>query len=949
MGGAGWKLRIACAALATLLPDGVAAASPDKSELLLEVWINGHMAGQAAHVTQQADGSLAANCDDLASAGLRIPAGVDSCRLAAEKARIDSGHLLITVAENRLAPGALSARAPPVQLSQTLRTNGAPPDFASFNPSDATMAGGFDAGGPFTDSDFRQTLLRLAAADAAPPPEKDELLLEVWINGYTQHETVRATQQADGSIAANCDDMAAAGLRVPAKADSCRLSAREAQIDMAEQRLLITAANDRLTPALLSARAEPSTQSDTVRADRAFSGATLRYDASTQTTDLRNLGRQASAGLALDFAWFGPFGAFTARGFGDAVSGYARFVMTETAYVRENPDTLERFVAGDTITGGLPWTRPVRFAGLQLASDFELQPDLVTQPMPRFFGQAAVPSSLDVFINNTEVFQDTVNPGPFAIRDLPAITGPNQVTVITRDALGRQTAQTMQIYSSNDLLAPGLADYSLDAGFLHEKYGVYSMAYGDFITEGMLRTGVKDWLTLESHVELGGGVSLGGMGAVMRLGSLGVASLGAMGGTSRQGTGALGYLRLEAAPLSWLTLNGEAAAVTQGFRDIATLNAAAPPQLRTQASASAALGKYGSLTLSWISSQPQKRLPPPTQLALPFLGETISFPFSQERSELFNASYSISFGKGWSAYLTGFHDVVDRTSGMELLLSIPLDNGAYGNTSARAGEHDPQYQASIARSPDSSGGFGYRFLAEDGPARGGEGYVIWNGDKTALNGGLSAINGTASARLGASGGLAAVNGDLLAMRSMDGAFALVDAGQPGVHVLQENRPITVTGADGKALIGGLTPYGRNQVSVSPDDYPMNVVISAPDRVVVPNRYGAVVNFAPQRSSAAVVTLRLADGTNPPLGSEVRLDDGSEPLIVGAHGQIFIPSLAAPVRGHVQLAAGTCGFSVTPVASTADDSIPQIGPVACQMEASDGSDTKKASQLRSGGP
>ena len=936
MTGAGWKWSLVCAALAC---SGAAGAQPEQDELSLEIWINGYTGHQSVRATPQPDGSIAANCDDLATAGLRVLTGIDSCRLSPEDARIgmSSRQLLVTVRDERLVPSLLSARAPPVALSLTLRNEGMFPGAILLRETGLPAPTAFSRANltSFIDADpareTSKTVRRLAAADALPPAEQGELLLEVWINGYTRHETARVTPQADGSIAASCEDLAAAGLLVSPSANSCRLSSAEARIDTPNQQLLITVADDRLAPEVLSARGEPSERFETVRTDGSLSGAVLLYDANAQTTELRNLGRRASAGLALDGALFGRFGAITARGFGDAVSGYARFISTETAYVRESSESLLRFVAGDSITGSLPWTRAVRFGGLQLASDFSLQPDLVTQPMPRFFGQSAVPSTLDVFINNARVFQQNVDPGPFEVRDLPAITGPSEVTVVTRDALGRQTSQTLQIYSSNELLRPDLTGFSLDAGFIHEKYGVYSMAYGKFITMGTVRHGVKDWLTLEGHVQFGGGVSLGGMGAVMRLGSLGVASLAVAGGQSHLGTGALGYASFEAAPLSWLTLRGETAAVTQGYRDVATINAALPARLIAQAGASASLGKYGSLTLSWISTTPQKREPPPGLLALPFLGETISFPFSKARSEFINATYSLSFSNNWSVYLTGFHDAINRTQGAELMLSIPMDKGNYGEASARVGEHRPQYQASIARSPDSSGGWGYRFIAEDGPARGGEGYLLWNGQQIGLNSGFSAINGRAAARLGASGGLAAIDGDVMAMRRIDGAFALVDAGQPDVHIMQENRQVAVTGPKGTALIPGLTPYGRNAVSVSPDDYPMDVIISDPERTVIPNRYGAIVKFAPRRSAAALVTLHLPDGSDPPLGAPVRLDDGSEPLVVGAHGEIFITNLAAPVRGHVQLANGTCGFAVTPAPSHADDAIPRLGPVVCQME------------------
>ena len=57
--------------------------------------------------------------------------------------------------------------------------------------------------------------------------------------------------------------------------------------------------------------------------------------------------------------------------------------------------------AGDTISGRtLAWTRPIRLGGLQVQRNFALRPDLVTLPLPSYSGSAAVPSTVDVYVNN---------------------------------------------------------------------------------------------------------------------------------------------------------------------------------------------------------------------------------------------------------------------------------------------------------------------------------------------------------------------------------------------------------------------------------------------------------------------------------------------------------------------------------------------------------------------
>src|SRR6476620_10836724 len=103
MTGAGWKWSLVCAALAC---SGAAGAQPEQDELSLESWINGYTGHQSVRATPQPDGSIAANCDDLATAGLRVLTGIDSCRLSPEDARIgmSSRQLLVTVRDERLVP-----------------------------------------------------------------------------------------------------------------------------------------------------------------------------------------------------------------------------------------------------------------------------------------------------------------------------------------------------------------------------------------------------------------------------------------------------------------------------------------------------------------------------------------------------------------------------------------------------------------------------------------------------------------------------------------------------------------------------------------------------------------------------------------------------------------------------------------------------------------------------
>ena len=62
------------------------------------------------------------------------------------------------------------------------------------------------------------------------------------------------------------------------------------------------------------------------------------------------------------------------------------------------PDRLATVRAGDTVSRAGAWGNAVRYGGVQYATDFATQPNLVLTPGQFVAGQATVPSTVDVFV-----------------------------------------------------------------------------------------------------------------------------------------------------------------------------------------------------------------------------------------------------------------------------------------------------------------------------------------------------------------------------------------------------------------------------------------------------------------------------------------------------------------------------------------------------------------------
>ena len=195
-----------------------------------------------------------------------------------------------------------------------------------------------------------------------------------------------------------------------------------------------------------------------------FIGAPLAFNGASATFDARV---------------FTPFGTLSQSAILRTASLNDRFdaLRLNTTFTYSDPETMMSYRGGDVITGGFAWTRPIRIGGAQMQRNFGLRPDLVTLPLPAARGSAAVPSTADIYINNVKTFSQDVNTGPYLLSNLPAITGSGTARVILRDSSGHTTESVLPFYVSSSLLAPGMFDYSFEAGLPRLSYGTTGDSY----------------------------------------------------------------------------------------------------------------------------------------------------------------------------------------------------------------------------------------------------------------------------------------------------------------------------------------------------------------------------------------------------------------------------------------------------------------------------------------
>jgi outer membrane usher protein len=289
-----------------------------------------------------------------------------------------------------------------------------------------------------------------AAADERPDPVADTLhapralQLEVFVDGYPTNMIAEFLQE-NGTLLIEPEQLRNLGLmpapgavRPDGLVDLARLPGVAFMFDEARQTIHFT-----LTGAARAARAIEARRSDeTPLADPPTSvGALVNYTlyASTGGDRFDDLfGFEGASGL-FEGRLFGPHGTLSAGLLASTSDARTDVVRLDTTWSWSDQRRMLSYRAGDVIAGGLAWTRPVRLGGLQVQRNFALRPDLVTFPLPELTGSAAVPSTVELFVDNARYLSEDVQPGPFAIRNIPVVTGAGMARVVVRDALGRET------------------------------------------------------------------------------------------------------------------------------------------------------------------------------------------------------------------------------------------------------------------------------------------------------------------------------------------------------------------------------------------------------------------------------------------------------------------------------------------------------------------------------
>jgi len=769
----------------------------------------------------------------------------------------------------------------------------------------------------------------IATPSLPPPPQAGEggqtaeleLHLEVYINGMSTQRIACVRQTSAGRLLMEPETVRNVGLLPLTTAlhedgwmDLGLLPGVHARYEHTTQTLHVQASNAALMVRVLNAQElerptlAPELPANPVQDSGAFINHTLYVSTGGERwSDVR---RYRNASAMLEANLYGRFGALSStqlinahRDHSDASRRSFRSVRLDTQWAWFDENRLMTASVGDVVSSNLSWSRAVRLGGVQIRRNFTIRPDLITMPMlSEITGSAAVPSTVELYINNVQHWSQEVAPGPFAITNLPLITGAGTARLVVRDALGRETISETPFYASGHLLAQGLSDFALDIGFARRNYGLLSDDYDNhLLASALMRYGLTNAATLEGHAQAGGGLALAGAGGVFRLGRFGAAGLaGALSrysprtGQHETGTQLAANLELE---VSGIRFHARHQHIGREFNDLASVTLrqdstalmrrnAGPPRRMSQMSLSFPGWSTPSLNLSWT----------PVTLA------------DGTRSRLMGVNLGQRLpGNGWLS-LSAYRDVERQNStSVFVMLSWFFGNAINASTSQswNAGKLATTTTDLSRSARNEYGSIGWRMRATHGHGniqshtraasasyRSRIGYFeagIEQMQRTGVNG-----------RVQFDGAVVLAGGGVFFTNRIHDAFGVVNVGAPDIEVRYENTPYGRTNARGQLLLPTLRAYEHNLVSIDPMELPVDARIPVLRQTVRPRRKsGMTINFdVTLHTRTALLTVRDETGELLPMGAPATLNDTTV-TVVGYDGQIWLEEVADMNRLRVQ--------------------------------------------------
>ena len=582
----------------------------------------------------------------------------------------------------------------------------------------------------------------------------------------------------------------------------------------------------------------------------------------------------------------------------------------ETTFTKDLPEFNHTFRIGDSSTRAGMLGRNIYFGGIQYGSNFALTPGYVSQSLPALTGLSAAPSTVELYVNDVLRQVSDIPTGPFAIENLPTITGSGDVRLVVRDQLGRETVIERSFFTHSQLLATGLDDWSVEAGKVRRNLGTASANYGSGFVSGYWRRGINERVTMEGRTAVTARSELLELGGVTAL-PLQLLGRAAFAGSHDNvlGNGTQSLLGIEHQGLRF-GASVELQGASIDYRELGEDPGVLPTKRQLAGNISYATEGQGSFGLGFARIQ---------RYDAPAL-TTIS------------ANYSMRVGRNCDLNFTaGRVQGGTRSNAIGLNLTFFLDQNRISTTSINASDNQTDTYVTYAQNPDEKNKLGWRVLAGRlQNQRHEESGLYYLGPYGNFSGDVSSTPDQTALRLGANGALIYADDHLFAARRSTNSFAVAEIKDyPNIGVGLGGTMLAKTDAAGIALIPNLSAYQSNSIRLNADDLPLNAELDSIERDVVPAwRSGVKVVFPVRSGRGALLKIQLEDGVPAPAGATVQIEGDNEVFYVARRGEVYVTGLKPANHLSLIWKDQRCHFDIA-LPPEKENEIPRLGPYQCK--------------------
>ena len=685
----------------------------------------------------------------------------------------------------------------------------------------------------------------------------------------------------------------------------------EAKTDFATQSLALT-----FSPQSFESTRQVEALPVKLKVDKVLPSVFFNYDLNLALNKLSSLPASRDLGALTEIGVSNSAGVLTSTAVGRSLlsngagSLPASWIRLETTFARNLPDTNRTLRVGDSVTRASLLGRNAYFGGLQYGSNFALTPGFISQPLPTISGLSSAPSTVDLYVNNVLRQTSNVPTGPFTLTNLPTFNGSGDARLVVRDLLGRETVIVQPFFSSSQLLAVGLSDWSVEAGALRRDLGLSSANYGAGFASGTYKHGLRPDLTVEGRAEVTRDVQTASLGAIAALAGRVLGRTAVMSSRSPLlGAGnqwLLGGDYVDATRSAGVQLQGATLNFRQLGQDLQTL----PVRYQLSGNASYYIDSKSSLSA----------------------GFAVVDRFDSQRISTLSVGYNMRvFNRGSLQVSLGRSITQAAANSLVMTLVLPMEANVVRSAGLelRAGQNSAY--ASATSNPSENDVVGWRVLAaQNQTGTRAEAGLNYASRYARMSGDVSQNAGQTAARIGASGGLLAADGRVFASQRVSDSFALVEVpGYANLNISLGATSLGRTNADGVAIVPRLLPYQVNSIRLNADELPISAEIDNIELITVPAaRSGVKLVFATRAGRAALLRLVLDDDQPAPAGATLRVDGQSQEFYVARRGEAYVTGLAASSRITLVWKAQQCDVEVTLPPLVKDD-ITRVGPLLCK--------------------